>query len=105
MPVAIAAFAALSQETRLRILRVLVRAGPEGLPAGQIAEALEVPAATLSFHLSQLRAAGLIQQRRDSRSLIYSPRLDTVRELMRFLLEDCCQGRVPPGSASDCPEC
>lgn len=92
---AVTAFAALAQETRLGIFRLLVKAGPAGLPAGEIAEKLDLPAPTLSFHLNQLRHAGLLHQERQSRSLIYSVRFDTVQALLRFLMEDCCQGQIP----------
>lgn len=102
---AIPAFAALAQDTRLNIFRLLVKAGPEGLPAGRIAEALELPAATLSFHLSQLRQAKLIHQERQSRSLLYSIRFDTVGDLLRFLMEDCCQGRASADPAETGSAC
>lgn len=87
------ALAALAQESRLRVFRLLVQRGPEGMPAGEIARALELPPATLSFHLSQLAAAGLIDSRRESRSIRYSIRTDGVRGLLDFLVEDCCGGR------------
>jgi len=88
----IEALAALAQETRLNIFRLLVRTGPDGLPAGQIAEALELPATTLSFHLNQLRQAGLIDYRRESRSLIYAAEYDAMDGLISYLTENCCQG-------------
>jgi ArsR family transcriptional regulator, arsenate/arsenite/antimonite-responsive transcriptional repressor len=90
---ALAGLSALAQETRLAIFRRLVRAGPAGESAGQIAEALGTPAPTLSFHLKELERAGLISQRRESRSLIYAARYDGMRELLAFLMEDCCAGR------------
>lgn len=89
---ALAGLAALAQETRLAIFRRLVRAGPVGESAGAIAEALKTPAPTLSFHLKELERAGLIAQRRESRSLIYAARYDGMRELLAFLMEDCCAG-------------
>ena len=89
---AIAALAALAQESRLDIFRLLVQAGPEGLPAGQIGERLELPAATLSFHLNQLRQAGLATFRRDGRSLIYSAEYAAMNDLLAYLTENCCQG-------------
>jgi DNA-binding transcriptional ArsR family regulator len=92
----ISALAALAQETRLDIFRLLVRAGPEGLPAGAIADALGIPSATLSFHLKELKNAGLTRCERAGRSLIYSPDGTTVQEILKFLTENCCQG-VPPG--------
>jgi ArsR family transcriptional regulator, arsenate/arsenite/antimonite-responsive transcriptional repressor len=92
--VAVAALAALAQETRLDIFRLLVQAGPEGIPAGQIAEQLGLPAATLSFHLNQLKQANLVKYRRESRSLIYSATYPTMNALMHYLSENCCQGNA-----------
>ncbi|MBC7881939.1 MAG: winged helix-turn-helix transcriptional regulator [Anaerolineae bacterium] len=92
--VAITALAALAQESRLDIFRLLVQAGPEGIPAGQIGERLGLPAATLSFHLNQLRQAKLVQYRRESRSLIYSATYATMNALMSYLSENCCQGNT-----------
>jgi DNA-binding transcriptional ArsR family regulator len=91
---AISALQSLAQETRLAVFRLLVTAGPHGMPAGDIATALEVPSPTLSFHLNHLAHAGLVQRRRAGRSVIYSVRYDDVRELLEFLTEDCCQGRA-----------
>lgn len=90
---AIEALQSLAQETRLSVFRLLVRAGYEGMTAGDIAAALDVPAPTLSFHLKQLGGAGLVTCRRDGRSLWYSVSFDRVRELLAYLMEDCCQGR------------
>lgn len=87
---AIVALGALAQETRLDIFRLLVRRGPDGLAAGAIAEALEVAPATLSFHLQQLMHAGLIEQRRASRSLIYSANFADMNGLVAYLTENCC---------------
>lgn len=89
---AIAALAALAQETRLDIFRLLVETGPDGLPAGQIGERLGLPSATLSFHLNQLKHAGLVTFRRESRSLIYSAVYPVMNELIGYLTENCCQG-------------
>ncbi|PWC85188.1 ArsR family transcriptional regulator [Azospirillum sp. TSH100] len=86
----LAGLAALAQETRLDIFRLLVEAGPEGRSAGSIAEALVVAPATLSFHLSTLTHAGLIVQRRESRSLIYSADFDRMTGIVGFLSENCC---------------
>ena len=89
---AILALAALAQETRLAIFRLLVQRGPEGLAAGDIAEKLGLPASSLSFHLAQLSHAGMIAQRRQSRSLIYSVDFAAMNDLMAFLTENCCGG-------------
>jgi DNA-binding transcriptional ArsR family regulator len=87
---AIAALGALAQETRLDLFRLLVARGPEGLPAGVIAEKLGVMPSSLSFHLQQLVHAGLITQRRLSRQLIYSAEYGMMNELMAYLTENCC---------------
>jgi DNA-binding transcriptional ArsR family regulator len=89
---AIAALAALAQETRLDIFRLLVQTGAEGLPPGQISERLGLPAATLSFHLNQLRHAGLLTFRREGRSLIYMAEYEAMNGLLAYLTENCCQG-------------
>jgi ArsR family transcriptional regulator len=90
---AVVALTALAQETRLRAFRLLVPAGEVGLPAGEIAERLELPPATLTFHLKELSHAGLVESRREGRSIIYSLRCDGMRELLDFLAQDCCQGQ------------
>jgi ArsR family transcriptional regulator len=90
---AVRSFAALAQDTRLALYRRLVEAGPAGLSAGALAEALDVPAPTLSFHLAQLRGAGLITQRRDSRSLIYAVDVALMNTLIGFLSDRCCGGQ------------
>jgi arsenate reductase len=90
---ALRALGALAQETRLCILKLLVRAAPEGVAAGELAERIGLPASTLSFHLQHLSNAGLVSSRRHSRSLVYSLQSDALRELFWFLGEDCCQGR------------
>lgn len=87
------AFGALSQETRLAILRFLIREGTEALPAGHIADKIGVPPSTFSFHVAALERAGLVQSRRVQRQILYSPNLDGIRDLLTFLLEDCCGGR------------
>ena len=89
---AVAALAALAQETRLDVFRLLVQAGPEGVPAGEIAEALGLPSASLSFHLKELKSAGLARCERDGRSRIYSPDFAAVRDLVTYLSENCCGG-------------
>lgn len=91
---ALLAFGALSQETRLRILRLLVVAGPEGVAAGAVAEQIGVTASNASFHMKELDRAGLVTARRESRSIIYSAEFDALGGLIRFLMEDCCGGRV-----------
>ena len=90
---AIRRLTALAQETRLAIYRLLVPAGEEGLSAGVIAERLGVSPATLSFHLKELERAGLLQARREGRSICYAADYDGMRDLLGFLAEDCCQGR------------
>lgn len=95
---AITALSALAQQTRLALFRCLVKAGPEGLAAGSIAEQLEVPANTLSFHLNQLKSAGLLLSNRKSRSIIYSINFSTMQDLLVFLIEDCCVGRCGESS-------
>ena len=87
---AIGALGSLAQETRLGIFRLLVQRGPEGLPAGVIAERLGVAPPTLSFHLTHLMHARLIDQRRESRSLIYTANFDSMNALVSFLTENCC---------------
>ena len=90
----ILALAALAQSTRLEAFRLLVRHEPGGLPAGEIANHLAIPANTLSSHLGVLTRAGLIRSERRSRSIIYRVDLDRLRDLVLFLLKDCCQGRA-----------
>ena len=90
---AVAALTALAQESRLRVFRLLVPAGVEGIPAGEIAEELGLPAATLTFHLKELVHGGLIESRREGRSIRYSLRVEGMRELLDFLTHDCCKGR------------
>lgn len=92
--IAIFALAALAQNTRLETFRLLVRHEPEGLAAGDIANRLAIPANTMSAHLGVLSRAGLIRSQRHSRSIVYRADLDRLRELVLFLLNDCCQGRA-----------
>jgi DNA-binding transcriptional ArsR family regulator len=89
---ALAALAALAQETRLEVFRLLVMIGPEGLPAGIIAERLGVLPSSLTFHLNLLHRAGLISQRRRSRQLIYAAEYPTMNALLAYLTENCCAG-------------
>lgn len=90
---ALAALSGLAQESRLDVYRLLVEAGPGGLPAGQIGEALGLAPATLSFHLNHLKHAGLVSCRRNGRSLIYVADFARVSGLIAYLTENCCQGR------------
>src|SRR5271166_5221895 len=85
-------FGALAQETRLGVLRLLIAAGPNGLPAGEIAARFDLPASTTSFHLAALERAGLTQSTRQSRQIIHAVRIVAVRELIAFLTETCCSG-------------
>src|ERR1700691_3708305 len=105
----IEALGALAQETRLDIFRLLVQSGPGGLAAGDIGERLGLPSPTLSFHLNQLRFAGLINSRRESRSIIYSANFKAMNGLLAYLTENCCGGRpelcnpvAATGCASEC---
>jgi DNA-binding transcriptional ArsR family regulator len=91
---AVVALEALAQGSRLGIFRLLVSAGPEGLPAGQIAGEMKLPNATLSFHLAQLKNAGLIRCERRGRSLIYSADFEAMTGLLGFLTDNCCQGKI-----------
>jgi DNA-binding transcriptional ArsR family regulator len=105
----VAALGALAQETRLGIFRLLVQKGPEGLPAGEIGSRLGQPPPTLSFHLNQLKFAGLIKSRRESRSIIYTANFKMMTELLGYLTENCCGGRpelcapaIISGCSSEC---
>jgi DNA-binding transcriptional ArsR family regulator len=89
---AVKALGALAQETRLSIFRLLIEHGPQGLTAGKIAEALDILPATLSFHLKELSAAGLLAARTESRFIYYSARFDRMNELVSFLTANCCGG-------------
>ncbi|MGA7489054.1 MAG: helix-turn-helix transcriptional regulator [Xanthobacteraceae bacterium] len=89
---AVVALAALAQDNRLDVYRLLVQAGPSGLPAGQIAAALGLAPNTLTFHFDRLRAAGLVSVRREGRSMIYAARYDTMNELLGYLTDNCCKG-------------
>ena len=91
-PQALDAFGALSQDTRLRIVRILVQAGHAGMPAGAIGEAVDASSSSASFHLAHLERAGLIQSRRESRSIIYSANFEGLSGLVEFLMRDCCSG-------------
>jgi ArsR family transcriptional regulator, arsenate/arsenite/antimonite-responsive transcriptional repressor len=90
---AVIALAALAQESRLRVFRLLVPTGETGMAAGEIAEHLVIPPATLTFHLKELSHAGLVESRREGRSIIYSLRVKGMQELLTFLAKDCCKGQ------------
>ncbi|HMA13193.1 MAG TPA: metalloregulator ArsR/SmtB family transcription factor [Kiloniellaceae bacterium] len=102
----IAGLAALAQESRLEIFRLLVESGPAGLPAGEVAARLDLPGATLSFHLKELRQAGLVTCRRAGRSLIYGADFAAMGVLIAYLTENCCGGRcpAPPNPTTACKE-
>jgi ArsR family transcriptional regulator, arsenate/arsenite/antimonite-responsive transcriptional repressor len=104
---AVDSLAALAQQTRLDIFRLLVRYAPLGLPAGAIARHLRLPGPTLSFHLNVLAAARLVEPHKNGRSIRYSPRLEAVNSLAGFLMENCCSGRGsnPRSSGQNEPAC
>src|SRR5207249_1481629 len=93
MKQAIDALAALAQESRLKVYRLLVEAGPEGLAAGRIGEELDLPAATLSFHLAHLARTGLVKSRQEGRYIFYSADFQNMNLLVGYLTENCCGGR------------
>ncbi|SOY57790.1 ArsR/SmtB family transcription factor [Cupriavidus taiwanensis] len=99
---ALAALAALAHSIRLAVFRLLVQAGPAGLPAGRIAEVMEIPASSLSFHLKELHRAGLLTSRQDGRSIIYMAHFDTMNGLLAYLTQNCCGGN-PCSPVSPCP--
>lgn len=91
---ALSAFAALSNESRLRVVKILVEAGPDGLSAGDIAAKLGATPSRASFHLATLSEAGLVRSQKESRSVRYTVRFDAMGGLVRYLLEDCCGGNA-----------
>jgi ArsR family transcriptional regulator len=101
---AVSALAALAQDNRLDVYRLLVQAGPGGMPAGAVAEALELAPNTLTFHFDRLRVAGLVTVRREGRSMIYAARYEAMNGLIAFLTKNCCQGapasRGPGGKSA-----
>ena len=97
---AVDALAALAQESRLNVYRLLVEAGPDGLPAGRIGEELELPPATLSFHLAHLARTGLVRSRQEGRFVIYSADFQNMNQLVGYLTENCCGGRACAPSAN-----
>ena len=96
---AVLALSALAHDSRLQVHRLLVQAGEDGLSAGAIAEHLDMPASSLSFHLAHMQAADMVQQRRQGRSLIYTVNFECMDALMEYLHENCCQG-LPSCSSS-----
>jgi ArsR family transcriptional regulator len=98
---AVAALAALAQDNRLDVFRLLVQAGPDGMPAGAVAEALGLPPNTLTFHFDRLRMAGLVTVRRDGRSMIYAAQFEKMNALVNFLTENCCGG-APCSPTAEC---
>lgn len=89
---AVTALTALAQENRLDVFRLLVRAGPDGMPAGSVAAALDLAPNTLTFHFDRLRHAGLVTVHREGRSMIYAARFEVMNALLGFLTENCCGG-------------
>ncbi len=108
---AVRRLAALAQSNRLEVFRLLVKAGPDGIPAGEISRTLSIAPNTLSAQLSLLSAAGLVKNRREGRSLIYSVEFESMADLLVYLMEDCCQGNqavcapiLAAASQGDCCE-
>lgn len=97
---AVLALAALAQESRLAVFRLLVQRGPEGYPAGEIGARLRIPGPTLSFHLKELATAGLVAARKDGRFIHYSPNFKHMRALVSYLTDNCCSL-----AATCAPEC
>ena len=89
---AITALSALAQENRLDVFRLLVQAGPDGMPAGEVADALDLAPNNLTFHFDRLREAGLVTVQREGRSMIYAARFEVMNDLIGFLTDNCCQG-------------
>jgi ArsR family transcriptional regulator, arsenate/arsenite/antimonite-responsive transcriptional repressor len=100
---AVAALAALAQDNRLDVFRLLVEAGPEGLSAGRVAEALDIAPNTLTFHFDRLRVAGLITVRREGRSMIYAARYEAMNALVAYLTKNCCRGPQMRASGARTP--
>ena len=98
---AVVALAALAQDNRLDVYRLLVRAGPDGMPAGNVASTLKLAPNTLTFHFDRLRQAGLVTVRREGRSMIYAAQYDAMNALIAYLTENCCGG----ASCTPAPVC
>jgi DNA-binding transcriptional ArsR family regulator len=101
-PLALAGLAALAQENRLDMFRLLVQAGPEGMPAGDVAARLGISPNNLTFHFDKLKDAGLVTVRREGRSMIYAARYDAMNALVGYLTENCCQGAAKSCAAPTC---
>lgn len=99
---AVTALAALAQDNRLDVFRLLVQAGPEGMPAGEVATALDLAPNTLTFHFDKLRAAALVTARREGRSIIYAARFETMNTLIAYLTENCCGGDTSACTSAPC---
>ncbi len=99
---AVAALAALAQDNRLDVFRLLVQAGPEGLPAGRVAEELDLAPNTLTFHFDRLRLAGLVTVRREGRSMIYAARYEAMNGLLAYLTDNCCRGAPETCAPAEC---
>ncbi|SFJ89743.1 ArsR/SmtB family transcription factor [Methylophaga sulfidovorans] len=102
---ALNAFAALSQETRLLAFRLLVEAGPQGMAAGVISDALGIPHNTLSFHLTHLSQANLVSSRKEGRSIIYMANFEQMRDLIAFMVQDCCSSDLARLHQADNADC
>ena len=100
---AVAALSALAQDNRLDVFRLLVQAGPEGLPAGEVANEVGIAPNTLTFHFDRLRTAGLISVRREGRLMIYAARFETMNALLGYLTDNCCRGA--PEKCAPSPRC
>jgi ArsR family transcriptional regulator, arsenate/arsenite/antimonite-responsive transcriptional repressor len=98
----VTALAALAQDNRLDVFRLLVQAGRDGLPAGEVARLLDIAPNSLTFHFDRLRQAGLISVRRDGRSMIYAARFETMHRLLGYLSENCCAGPPAQGARTGC---
>ena len=98
----IAALAALAQDNRLDVFRLLVQAGPDGMSAGSVSTTLDLAPNTLTFHFDRLRAAGLVTVRRDGRSMIYAAQFRTMNTLLSYLTENCCQGAPETCAPLEC---
>lgn len=101
---ALEAFSSLSQETRLRVFKLLIEYGTDGLPPGKIAEQLKIPDNTLSFHLSHMSKAGLVTSKKEGRSIIYFADCDAIEDLICFLQENCCARQKTKSKTKNCNE-